>query len=161
MGQRPLFIDRYLLENSVEKLFDKSPGVDALLLNAMAIDKLDPDRALKIFVIQIPEGILELVASPDGDLPNTPIAMVVLVDDVSEHEEAGLYRQQEGHPLDYFAELVEVLGIGLGAVVVVAGDDDQGGVLESGGFDQFRPENFVVEVAHQLDRVVDGLLGHL
>ena len=161
MGQRPLFIDRYLLENSVEKLFDKSPGVDALLLNAMAIDKLDPDRALQIFVVQILEGILELVASPDGDLPNTPIAMVVLVDDIPEHEEAGLYRQQEGHPLDYFAELVEVLGIGLGAVVVVAGDDDQGGVLESGGFDQFRPENFVVEVAHQLDRVVDGLLGHL
>ena len=137
-------IGRYLLENSVEELLDKSPGVDALLLDAMAIDELDPERTFQIFVVKKSEGILELVASPDGDLPNIPIAIVVLVDDISEHEEAGLYRQQEGHPLDYFAELIEVFGIGLGAVVVVAGDDDEGGVLESGGFDQFRPKNFVV-----------------
>ena len=151
----------HVLENSIEELLNKSPGVDALLLDAMPIDEPDPERAFEIFVVQILEGVLELVASPDGDLPIGAIAVVILVDDVSEHEEAGLYRQQEGHPLYYFAELVEVLGIGLGAVVVVARDDNHRGVLEGGGFDQFRPENFVVEVAHQLNGVVDGLFCHL
>ena len=44
---------------------------------------------------------------------------------------------------------------------MVTGDDEEGGIFEGGGFDKIGPEDFVVEVAHEVDGVVDDFLDGL